>query len=449
MSVHHIDDEVCPHRAAIDGLPAQPMSFLRDAWPDGVPLLPTSEPVSWPAPIGDAALIGIAGEFTRTLLPHSEADPSALLIHFLVTYGNWIGREVGVSLDGRRRQPLNLYAVVIGEDGKARSEAAMAEVRRAFAAVDPVWAEDRVQSGLASGEGLIAAVRDPMDEKDPGADDKRLLVFQPEFDQLLRKNARGGNSLLHVLGELFDAERVQVMTRKNPLRATRAHVSLIAHGTMTQLGAFREKAGRRNGSASYLLWVCARRSKLLPHGSALSPVVERALYARLAESLEQAAEAPREIGMEPAARHLWDRLYTAEHEEDEECSEAVCRGEAMLLRLAGIYAAADGSARIGLQHLEAAREVWRYAKASAQHLFSKPPADGPAELPDRLQRKVCRLVTECPAGMTRRELIDDTGRNYSADALQDALEALKAKGYLRDQVETEAGREVVRWLAAR
>jgi hypothetical protein len=449
MSVTHIDAE-WQRRAATDCLPAEPMPFVRDAWPDGVPLAPTPESAPWPAPIGDAALRGIAGEFTRTLLPHSEADPSALLIHFLVAYGNCIGRDVGVSLDGRRRHALNLYAVFISEEGKARSDAAMEEVRRAFAAVDPVWAEGCIQSGLASGEGLIAAVRDPTDENDPGALDKRLLAFQPEFGHLLRKNARGGNSLLHVLGEFFGAERVQVMTRKNALRATGAHVSLIAHGTKPQVGALLQKMGRRSSTTSCLLWACVRRSKLLPRGSALSRATECALYEKLGESLARAVEAPREIGMDLAAGELWDRLYTAEHEEEvEECPEVVSLGEAMLLRLAGIYAAADGSAQIGREHLEAAQEVWRYAKESARHLFRQPTVDGPTKLTDRLQRKICGLVTACLKGMTRRELIDQTGRNYSAEALQDALEALKRKGYLTDREEGEGSRTVVRWFAAR
>src|SRR5262249_51797841 len=217
-----------------------------------------------------------------------------------------------------------------------------------------------------------------------------------------------------------------------PLRATRAHVSLIAHGTKAQLGAFPGKAGRANRAASCLLWICARRSKLLPQGSTLSPAEERALYRRLGDSLMRVAEAPRGLGMAAGAGERWDCLYSAEHAEEEEGPAGASRGEAMLLRLAGIYAAADGSARIRREHLEAAREVWRYAKASARHLFWRPCEEGPAALRDRLQRKVCRLVAASPTGLTRRELIDQTQRNYPADALQEALEALKQEGYLTD-----------------
>jgi hypothetical protein len=478
-----------PRGLATDCLPDEPIASVRHAWSDGLPLagpsqtdeafrLPenasamgpagtgelatASESAPWPAPIGGVALTGIAGEFTRAVAPYTEADPSALLVHFLVALGNCVGRELRVSLDGRWHHPLNLYAVVIGEDGGARSDAAMAEVQRAFTAADPAWADERLRSGLASGEGLIAAVRDPAlgqvkdrqtgevreEIVDPGVADKRLLAFQPAFGHLLRQNARGGNSLLHVLGRFFEAERVQSITRKKPLTATRAHVSLIAHGSIPDLGAFRGETGRRNGHANCMLWICARRGRRLPHGSALSPAAEEALYERVGEALARAGETQREIGLDAGARELWHHLYLVEDEVDNEaCPEAVDRGVTMLLRLAGIYAAADGSERLRREHLEAAREVWRYAKESARHLFCKTREGSPGEPPDKLQRKVCRLVAARPDGTTRGELIDRTQRNYTADELQEALDSLKAQGYVLDRREGEGGRAGVRWFS--
>ena len=42
---------------------------------------------AWPAPARDAALHGIAGEFVTRTAPHTESDPMALLIQFLVCFG--------------------------------------------------------------------------------------------------------------------------------------------------------------------------------------------------------------------------------------------------------------------------------------------------------------------------------------------------------------------------
>ena len=45
----------------------------------------------WPV-MDQAAYQGIAGEVVRTIEPHTEADPVAILIQFLTSVGNLIGR---------------------------------------------------------------------------------------------------------------------------------------------------------------------------------------------------------------------------------------------------------------------------------------------------------------------------------------------------------------------
>jgi hypothetical protein len=45
----------------------------------------------WPAPLGEAAFHGLAGEIVRTSEPHTEGDPAALLLQILVALGNVMG----------------------------------------------------------------------------------------------------------------------------------------------------------------------------------------------------------------------------------------------------------------------------------------------------------------------------------------------------------------------
>jgi hypothetical protein len=45
----------------------------------------------WPV-LGAAAYHGLAGEVVATLLPQTEADPVALLLQYLVYFGNAVGR---------------------------------------------------------------------------------------------------------------------------------------------------------------------------------------------------------------------------------------------------------------------------------------------------------------------------------------------------------------------
>ncbi len=123
--------------------------------------------------------------------------------------------------------------------------------------VDPEWAERCIGSGIASGEGLIHAVRDPLvirrkartkeeraradedgrieDESDPGVDDKRLLVIQGELAQVLRVMQREGNTVSPVLRDLWDHGNARGLSKQQPEKTTGSLVTLIGHITIGEL----------------------------------------------------------------------------------------------------------------------------------------------------------------------------------------------------------------------
>ena len=140
----------------------------------------------WPkAPSGDA-YYGLAGEVVRTLEPHTESDPAALLVQLLVSFGNLIGRGLHFRVEADRHA-LNLFAVLVGETSKARKGVSLGHVKRLLSDCDVSlnWESYCIQSGLSPGEGLIHAVRDGLGDN-PGVEDKRLLVVEPEFASVLR-----------------------------------------------------------------------------------------------------------------------------------------------------------------------------------------------------------------------------------------------------------------------
>ena len=49
-------------------------------------------PEPWPT-MEPAAFHGLAGEVVSTILPHTESDPVALLLQYLASFGNVIGRN--------------------------------------------------------------------------------------------------------------------------------------------------------------------------------------------------------------------------------------------------------------------------------------------------------------------------------------------------------------------
>jgi len=82
-----------------------------------------------------------------------------------------------------------------GPSGKGRKGSACDHVEALLSKLDRQFAERCISSGLSSGEGLIFEVRDPS-EGDGGACDKRRLIVEPEFAQVLKVLAREGNTSL-------------------------------------------------------------------------------------------------------------------------------------------------------------------------------------------------------------------------------------------------------------
>src|SRR5689334_11120780 len=140
---------------------------------DAEPRLPE---VRQPPPVpslDDPMFYGLAGDFVRDVLPQTEADPVALLIQFLVGFGNMVGRSPHFLVEATRH-PCNLFALVMGPTNRGRKGTAWDWVRLILRDVDPAWGK-RIKGGLSSGEGVIAELKDPgegEERKDP-----RVLVI--------------------------------------------------------------------------------------------------------------------------------------------------------------------------------------------------------------------------------------------------------------------------------
>jgi hypothetical protein len=81
----------------------------------------------------------------RTLAPHTEAQPEAILLQLLAAFGNVIGPSPHCMV-GPTRHALNLFVVLVGESSKARKGTSWNQIARLFAEVDPAWTENRVTS---------------------------------------------------------------------------------------------------------------------------------------------------------------------------------------------------------------------------------------------------------------------------------------------------------------
>jgi hypothetical protein len=414
-----------------------------DAWegPGGGPSVVVPEEPSanghdgprWPDPPRPEAYQGLAGDVVRAIDPETEADPVALLVQFLAFFGNACGRT-GFRPVGTRRHYPNLYVVLVGKTAKGRKGTALDWIESLFRGADPDWAEHCMASGLSTGEGLISAIRDRSATRrggeeeviDDGIADKRLLLTEEEFSGVLRRADREGNILSAVLRQAWDGGRLRTLTRHNPLRASDAHVSVIGHITQGELLHCLAENETANGFANRFLWVCARRSKLLPDGGDLLDL--SVLSARLTDALVR-ARTTRMLQRDAAARRLWHRVYEDLSAERPGLLGLVTnRAEAQVLRLSVVYALLDGTNTIEEQHLRAALATWDYCERSCQWIFG----DG---LGDHLADEILALLRDAgDQGLTLTELSKALGHHKSATAI------IKALRFLEDYAMATPGR---------
>ncbi|QJW97257.1 hypothetical protein [Frigoriglobus tundricola] len=419
---------------------------------------PSTPPApDWPAPLAVEAYHGLAGRFVRAIEPHTEADAAALLVQFLLGIGNAIGRTVYALADGSRHH-ANEYAVLVGQSAKARKGTSWSRVRDVLTQAAQQWAENRVLGGLSSGEGLIWAVRDPVEGRerikergqpvryetvvvDEGEPDKRVLIQEPEFANVLKQTERTGNTLSAVIRQAWDGGNLRTLTKNSPAKATGAHVSMIGHITREELQRYLTATESANGFGNRYMWFLVKRSKFLPFSGTPDPVQMNAITGELATVLEFVRGAG-EMPIDPLARALWCEVYPVLSRDRYGLAGALTgRAEAHVLRLALIYAVLDRSPAIQVVHLTAALAVWEYSEQSVTHIFGDATGN---PLADELLRL---LRAGGSNGLTRNELHDMAGKHHPAARFGSALGLLLTAGLAHSAQRTTTGRPAEVWFA--
>jgi hypothetical protein len=434
-----------PSAAGVNSLNSQPLPFaLRD---------------DYPGPLWPAAFHGLAGEIVRRIEPHTEADSAALLFQFLAAFGNLIGHDHYIVADGARHY-LNLYGVLVGRSSKGRKGTSWNHNANLMERVDPEWRQNCISNGLSSGEGLIWAVRDPIEETKPirekgrytgeyetyianhGEDDKRLLVIESEFANVLKVMTREGNTLSPVIRSAWDCGDLKTIVKNSPAKATGAHISIVGHITQEELCRLLTQTESANGFANRFCWLAVKRSKCLPDGGAIDTVNFDDVVAKLQSTVNFAKDFV-EIRRDPEAKMLWHDVYPRLSEAQPGISGAVIgRAEAQVMRLSAIYALLDKSHLICPQHHEAAMALWRYCEQSAKWIFGTSTGDRNAD-------KILRALRHAQAGMTKTEIsVEVFNRHASSAEIDEALRLLHGLHMISYQTEATGGAPLHRWFLA-
>ena len=357
--------------------------------------------------LADSALYGPVGEIIRRLEPVTEADPVAMYAQLLAGVGSLIGNGAYFLADGAKHHP-NLFTVICGRTAKARKGTSWGRTKNVLSELDDLWLSARVKSGVVSGEGIIEAFRDD--------DDKRLLLFEGEFGQVLQSMKREGNTVSVILRQAWDGSRIAVLRRKDPIDVDGAHISMIGHITLPELHRLLASVEISNGLANRCLWVYADREKLLPEGGSTAN-----LSGPIAQ-LNAAITAARDRGRmerDTAARDLWACIYAdLSQEPPGKLGELVSRGEAQVMRLALLFALLDKSAVIACPHLEAALALWRYCEASAAFIFAE----------NILSTKAGKILDALKSGpLSMSQMHELFARNAKKSEIENALAELSGK----------------------
>ncbi len=418
---------------------------------------PAASGPQWPKPLEPEALHGLAGDIVRTIEPHTEADAAGLLVQLLIGLGNAIGRGPHFRA-GSDLHYLNLFGVLVGQTSRGRKGSSWSAVLQFLGVADSEWAAGRIQSGLSSGEGVIWAVHDPIEEEepirepktrritgyqtlvtDPGVKDKRLLVLESEFASTLKVAERDGNTLSAIIRQAWDTGNLRVLTRNRPAQATGAHISIVGHVTKDELLKYLTTTEAGNGFANRFLWVCVKRSKLLPNGGALHTINLQPLIKRLDDAVRFGRTAG-ELRRDQEAGELWEEAYA--HLSGDRMGlygSVTTRAEAITLRLSCLYALLDCSPVVAQRHLKAALAVWKYCEDSARFIFGDAIGDSTADT-------ILQALRAAPAGLTRTDIAYLFDRHKSTGEITRALSVLQGNGLALSVREETGGRPTERWF---
>ena len=407
------------------------------------------EEAPWPT-LNPIALSGLAGDVVRLIEPHTESDPVALLLQFLVSFGNAIGRGPFYQIEGDRHY-TNEFLVLVGQSSKGRKGTSAGRIRQVFDVADPEWVKVHTGGGMSSGEGLIWEVRDPIYKMkdgqeelvDKGVSDKRLLCTETEFAQALTVMQRAGNTLSRTVRDLWDRGNVRSMTKNSPAKTTGAHVSIVGHITAGELRTLLDSTSAMNGFANRFMFGCVKRARVLPHGGNLDPRDLQLMGAQVMARMNDARSIDR-VTMANDAASDWSHIYEHLSEGAPGLMGAICgRAEAHTLRLALIYALLDGKPHIEPAHLMAALGVWEYCEASARHIFGNATGNPIAD-------EVLRALQGAgEGGLSRTDLRDLFSHTRSASAIDGALQALLRIKRVRTFRADTGGRPREMWAAIR
>lgn len=432
--------------------------------------------VKWPEPISPEGYYGIAGDFVRMVSGHTEADPNAILMAFLVYAGNLLGREYFVPT-GSDRHASNLYVCLVGPTAGGRKGSAISAAEQFFttgpnAPYTQGITGPRIIHGISSGEGVIWQVHDAITKRtlvkgtkttftdtviEENVTDKRSVYNLSEFQQSISNMRRPDSILSSVLRQAWDKDRIESPSKNTAAKATGAHISMIAATSRGELLLETGMADAQNGTLNRFMFACCQRVKLMPQGDTFHQLIDtdewKTLQQRLMHNVHNEVGASLKIPRSPQAQQDWGfnntniadgevgQLYKTLSEPRPGLWGAItARAAQQVIRMSLITAIINGEREITRQAQNAAYEYWRYCDHSAKYIWG--------DTTDPTAGRILQGLRAAEEGLTRNEIALLFYGHRTKQQIGEALQWLSLRGlaYSRKRFAT-GGRPEEKWWA--
>ncbi len=380
-----------------------------------------------------ACLYGLVGDVARAGSDTTEANPYAVAANFIAFMGCAVGRGPYMPI-GNTWHHARQFMLHIGRSGRGRKGDAMSLLSRiecALRAISPSACPQVHRGGMSSREGLVYLIHDGYTEgqKEVGPVlDKRLLVIESEFANVLQQGKRDGNTLSTALRDGWDGVSMKPATKTSRMWATDPHIALMGAVTPSELLGLMAARELTNGFANRFLMFWAERSKMMAFPLATRQEDVDALVQRVHEVLtfckaERWAEKDQmRVDLSPQARQCYEALYHGELNDNsagERITTLIERRAPMLLRLAMLFALCDLTSTVEVHHINAALAWIRYSVESVKFIFASGADEVKvAETNDTAQQVLVFLAEREQA--TRSELSKDCFKGHKSKAILDA-----------------------------
>jgi len=391
------------------------------------------------APRPDSAcLYGLVGDVAHVGSDNTEANPFAIAAAMLAYLGTAVGRGPFMPI-GDDWNHSRLFMVHVGRSSRGRKGTAKKLVYRihnAVKAIDEFLAPQVHRGGLSTREGLALMIHDGyVDGKNevPAIEDKRLLVVESEFSNILHQSKRDGNTLSAALRDAWDGTSIRPAVKTCRVWATDPHVGIIGDVTPSELRDLMHRRELTNGFANRFIFFWAEGDKVLPFPQYTPNHVVDTLAERVANVLRFAG-ADRYVEKDvmrmefsPEGKALYSHLYKGELRDrsaGEHITGLLDRRAPVLLRLAMLFALTDQTNVIAVEHINAAMAWVRYWVDSVKFIFQSAMDEVGAAQVSSTAQKIVTFLTEREQA-TRTELSKTClGGHVSKDKLDRALDEL-------------------------